>query len=146
MANVVQVDVDFFGKDLSVDDFAKEARIWAKENLGKIEPLSCPCINKDIHFSNKGIRHTIEHKKHNKADSYEKEIISVLSVMPELLNNCEHRYTTQDNKGRDNILSIIKLVGKVKILGKEKKVEIILREVPHEESTKIIFYNHTFTE
>jgi hypothetical protein len=138
------VDVSVFGLGLSIDQYAQNALNWAKREIVPRGPLFCPCLNREIHFSNKKVRHTIMHKKSDQRGNYNVDNISVLSEIEQLIQNATLRYTTSDAKERENVLSIIKLLSKVQLNDTIRDVEILIQEIYHENEgeTRLHFYNH----
>ena len=145
--NIPIVEIDFFGANLSIDIYANNAFEWAKINLVSQKQFFCPCLNADVQVSNKGIKHTIYQKKWDQQGNYNQEIISLISVLPELLNQAEVRYSAPDRYGSENIKYIKMLKASVNINGGIKEVELLIKEVyvnKQEETTCHIFYNHIF--
>jgi len=145
--NFIKVDVDFFGKDLRIDTYAKRALNWAKNNLVNDVGVECKCLGKKVYFSTNKINHTIGHKRNRRPQDYTHEIIAVISVLSELITdqNTEFRYSQDDKNDRVNILKIHKLKGKIEINNTIKEIEIIIRETYlNKDEIKLIFYNHAF--
>lgn len=144
----IPVNIDFFGKGSNLDNLAYKALQWAKKNVSNI-PIVCQAVNKrEVHFSNNKIRHSIENVRNNHSSEFTKEFIALIQVLPELIKTAEYRYGEEDKDGRDEILKVIMLKGQVIINGKEKAVEIILRDtvIIGEDENRLIFYQHSFTE
>lgn len=138
------VDVTVFGLGVSIDQYAQNALNWAKLEIVPRSPFFCPCLNGEIHFSNKKVRHTIMHKKSVQQGNFNMDNISVLSEIEQLIQNATHRYSVADAKERENVVSIIKLLSKVQLNDTIREVEILIQEIYHESEgeTRFHFYNH----
>lgn len=140
---MIIVSRDVFGDGLSIDEYSNAAFEWAKIHITKTGIYLCPCLNAEIHISNKNIRHTIFQKKYDQQENYNHETISIINILIQIITNAELRYTGQDKYGSANVKCIKMLKAKVIIDGKPKEVELLIKEVFIDlESTKFVFYNH----
>src|ERR1700752_2941004 len=119
----VTVDINFFGANLSINKFAKNAIDWGRTNIVPNSPINCPCLNDDIYIANNGINHTVKQKKYDKQDNFNHETIAILSVLPELIENAKIRYIGPDRYHSPNIKCIKMLEASVIINGVQKRVE-----------------------
>jgi hypothetical protein len=138
------VDITCFGKDVNIDRYANNAFNWAKKELVPKKSIYCPCLKEDIYLSNVKIRHTIMHKKHVDGKNFNKDTISVISELEQIIINSEVSYRMSDYKGREDISEVIKLKGTVNLNGKRREVELLIRVAYDSESdkNKYYFYNH----
>ena len=84
------------------------------------------------------------HKKYNQQGNYNEENLAVISELESILQNASIRYRTDDNKGRNDYVSIYKLIGNVNINNEVRRVEILIQEIYHAEiqENRLVFYNH----
>jgi hypothetical protein len=143
-ATIPIVDVTCFGRNISIEEYAKNALEWAKKELVPKGSIYCPCLGGDVYFSNKKVQHTIMHKKFNQQSSFNIDNISIISEIEQILNNAILRYATLDNKGRDNIIRIYKLLGEVNLNEVVRDVELLIQEIYHPDinENRFHFYNH----
>jgi len=84
------------------------------------------------------------HKKSNQIGNYNEENIAVISELVSIIENATLRYKTSDNKGRNDVIAIYKLIGSININDEVRRVEILIREIYHAEyqENRFHFYNH----
>lgn len=140
----IEVNANFFGKDISIDEYSRNALEWGKIELVPIGEIYCQCINRNISISTKNLRHTIYHKKSVQKENFTIEIVAVISKLKELIENATHRYSGPDKYGAQNVLAIHSLKSHIKIDGINRDVELTIKEIVEGDSTRCLFYNHIF--
>lgn len=143
---ILDVDVNFFGKDLDINSYAECAFNWAKQNI--TGTFFCPCLNASVQISNKGIKHTIMHKRFDQQNNYNHETISLISVLHEMIAFSELHYTNSHKDGNEDFKSVKFLKAFVKINGEQRIVQLLIKEVyvgnKNDDITNLVFYNHVF--
>ena len=86
------VDIDFFGKGLTIDAYAEAVLTWSNKNLVG-QSIYCNALRNYVNISKNKLKHTVNHKKHQRPEDYNHEILAVVSVLKELLQTADHRYS-----------------------------------------------------